>query len=194
MVLPYSLDEPLILLDAPVNEAGRRHLAESLPIFLSHRLVVLLRVVDLLGELLQLFKVVEKLELIEFRDLEAGLSLWLGFKVFVTFIFLLALLGGIGVIHLGLIEGIVEEGCLAALAPKGELLVLGLNQLILMLLYDLIHLLPLLPIVLLLKQQHVRLLHLEIEGVTQLFSLLSRLLLQLSELPLPLLNNLVYIH
>jgi hypothetical protein len=57
-----------------------------------------------------------------------------------------------------------------------------------------LHLLPLLPVVLILKHQHISLLHLEVECILEFLSLLSGLLLEPRELPLSLLNDSIDVH
>jgi hypothetical protein len=57
-----------------------------------------------------------------------------------------------------------------------------------------LHLLSLLPVVLILKHQHISLFHLEVECILEFLSLLGGLLLESRELPLTLLNNSIDIH
>jgi hypothetical protein len=69
MMLPDPLDERLILFDVPVKESGLGKISEALLVVLGYDLEVVLQMLDPPTEGLELLKVVEELELIEFGNL-----------------------------------------------------------------------------------------------------------------------------
>jgi hypothetical protein len=89
MMLPDPFDECLILFDVPFKEPGLGKISEALLVILGYNLEVILGMLDLPTESLELLKVVEELELVEFGNLDSPVLLRL-------VLFLLLTLLGLG--------------------------------------------------------------------------------------------------
>lgn len=172
MMLPDPLDECLILFDVPVKESCLGKISEALLFILGNDLEVVLGMLDLPTECLELLKVVEELELIEFGNLDGPVLLRL-----VLFL-LLSLLGlGLSIVMLDhrLIEVVVKHGGLSALPPRDQIparLLSSIVFLLLLVLDDGLDLLPLLTVVLILEEEHIGGFDLEVEGIGKLFRML----------------------
>lgn len=189
MMLPDPLDERLILFDVPVKESGLGKISEALLVVLGYDLEVVLQMLDPPTEGLELLKVVEELELIEFGNLDGPVLLRL-------VLFLLLSLLGLGlqivILDIRLIEGVVKHGGLSTLPPRDQITARLLSSIVLLLLLELddgLDLLPLLTVVLILEEEHVGGFNLEVEGVGKLFRMLRGLFFQKSELALSFFND-----
>ena len=141
------------------------------------------------AESLELFKVVEELELIEFRNLYGSVLLRL-------VLFLLLTLFGLGIpiviLDHRLIEIVIKHSSLSALPPRDQITARLLSSIVLFLLLvldDRLNLLSLLTVVLILKEEHVGGFNLEVEGIGKLFRMLRGLFFQESKLALSFLND-----
>jgi len=189
MMLPDALDEGLILFGVPIKESGLGEISEAQLVVLRYDLEVVLQMLDPPPESLELLKVVEELELIEFGDLD-------GLVLLRLVLFLLLGLLGLGlqivILDIRLIEGVVKHGSLSALPPRDQITTRLLSSIVLFLLLELddgLDLLPLLAVVLILEEEHIGGLNLEVEGVGELFRMLRGLFFKESELALSFFND-----
>jgi hypothetical protein len=81
-MLPYPLDESLILFDSPLEEPSLCQFTEPLLILLWHDLIVILCNLNLLAKRLKLLEVVIELELIHLRYLDGAVLP--GHRLFLT--------------------------------------------------------------------------------------------------------------
>ena len=165
MMLPDALDERLILFGVPVKESGLSEISEAHLVVLGYDLEVVLQMLDSPTEGLELLKVVEELELIEFGDLD-------GLVLLRLVLFLLLSFFGLGlrivILDHRLIEIVVKHGGLSALPPRDQIPACLLSSIVLLLLLvldDGLDLLPLLTVVLILEEEHVGGFDLEVEGI-----------------------------
>ena len=104
MMLSNSLNESLVLFNVPIKESGLGQVSEPLLVILTHNLEVVLGMLDLLSKRLELFKIVEELELIQFWDLDCTVLLWL---MLLLLLILFDLSLAIVILHHRIIKGVV---------------------------------------------------------------------------------------
>jgi len=196
VMLPDPFDKRLILLQRPLEEPSLCEFPEPLLVLFTYDLVVILCMLYLFPQRLQLLKIVIELELIYLGDLDGPVLL--GHRLLLLALALLGLFFEVVdvraevVLHL-IVEAVVEHGSLSLLPALDEC-GLGLELVLLVLSDDGLDFFSLLAVVFVLEHQHVSLFNFEVEGVLELFGLLSCFLFEAGELTLTLLDNGVNVH